>query len=260
MIFITILVFSYHSLHAAELCDEPGYPDQIPFDGCTNVAGLVWDTNNPTEAIDPNSSGTITVIGGRGPYTWTVKGSGYYLDGAYTEKSVTTKSPSVTYYTKEACGSGEIFVNDACNSTVQGAIRSTNGKWVQIGWPQSLYSCPIRGGPKDLVSYGKFIKIEGKYRLEQISSMSYYGHRCAPNSTSQCFDPGTVWAFNPLNPSHYSCVDDFAFEVSHSLPAIEGWVYEHDHCFWEKYTMSGWTCVKSWWADHHKYLYEWRCL
>lgn len=220
---------------------------------------MTWDSNTLAQDIAPNTSVSVAVIEGIGPYRWTVSGNGFYLDSGHSIKNIISESGAITIYTQNACGTGVISVSDNC-STLFFEIRSTDGQWVQVDWPQSLFTCPIRGGPDDLVSNWNFVKIQGKYKLEQNTYMRFYGHNCTENATSQCFVPGSVWAFNPINARHYSCIDNFAFGVPHGIPVIEGWVYEHDHCFWEKYNMNGWTCVKSWWAEHNKSLYEWRCL
>lgn len=95
---------------------------------CDEVSPIVWDEENSVEVISDNSSGFVFVNGGRYPYTWTVRGSGFWLDAAHTKREITVDSSAVQIYTKDSCGGCTITVTDGC-STVSGIVRSSSGSW-----------------------------------------------------------------------------------------------------------------------------------
>ena len=72
-------------------------------------------------------------------YTWTVSGSGFFLDSAGTLKTLETNRPNITLYTINACGAGTLTVSDECSLAVVGNVRSLNGKWVSIDPPWNVY-------------------------------------------------------------------------------------------------------------------------
>jgi hypothetical protein len=139
IVFICVLLLPCNSLYAeGEVC----YPDQSPL--CKGVSKLEWNGSNPAE-IGENDEQAFSIIGGRGSYTWTVSGSGFFLDQAGTLKTLITNSPDITLYTIGACGTGTITIKDGC-STIVGYVRSTNGRWVTIDPPMECLSGGIESG------------------------------------------------------------------------------------------------------------------
>lgn len=94
---------------------------------CDGVPPLVWDYEESVDVMAPESRGVIVVTGGRMPRTVKVRGKGFYLDAAFTQRDGLVSSESFYLYTSdEACGIAYITVIDGCSS-VLGAVRSTQG-------------------------------------------------------------------------------------------------------------------------------------
>lgn len=129
---LLFVLYSVPFLHAdllvAGSCEDSGYPDQFSF-ACGENASMQWNADNSATDLGATATRTISILGGGGPYTWTVNGNGFYFDGAYTKKSITTVEPTTTLYTSNACGSSEVTVTNACGITVRGEVRSINGAW-----------------------------------------------------------------------------------------------------------------------------------
>jgi hypothetical protein len=219
-----------------------------PKNCCAEAEPLAWDTATSVEVLAPSTSGIVGVTGGVPPYHWSVRGQGFALNQQGNLRDGFTDTPYVRIYaTSLACGFCSIEVTDGC-SVVNDGIKSTMGEWVQIGWPKTLFACPINGNIDDYVGYVAgyplFEKIEGKYKLQQVLSASYYG----TGQTQWCGEGG-IYQYDPTNASHYSCFADFPSVL------ISSYTLENDHCFWEDL---GYT-IRTWWASHNKYLYEWRC-
>jgi hypothetical protein len=99
-------------------------------DCCDGVPPLAWDTSITPAVVAPNSSNLIAVTGGRGPYTWTVNGSGFQFYGGSTRAITNGRQVSLSALPL-ACGIADVTVTDGC-STITGSIRSTAGKWVMV--------------------------------------------------------------------------------------------------------------------------------
>ena len=126
---------------ASDVCgDGAGYPDQYPFKNCGSVSTLTWDQANSCEELADNSSCTVAVAGGQGPYTWTISGAGFSFASGQT--SIQTSEKTVTVFTQNACGAGSITVTDGCGSVVDNAVRSTDGHWQVIGVKGTARSYP----------------------------------------------------------------------------------------------------------------------
>ena len=98
---------------------------------CDGVIPIYFDEADSTEIIADNSKGLITVTGGRAPYHWQVRGSGFWANEACTWRDVETDTPFLWIYTKDSCGPCYVWCNDGC-SDQSWLIRSAVGQWVQI--------------------------------------------------------------------------------------------------------------------------------
>jgi hypothetical protein len=98
---------------------------------CEEVPTIEWDYENSVEVIADNSSGFVFVTGGRGPYTWKVRGQGAYTNAAHTKREAITDSGSLEIFMADGCGVVDITVTDGCSS-VSGTVLSASGEWVLI--------------------------------------------------------------------------------------------------------------------------------
>jgi len=130
---------------------------------CDFVEPLVWDTDNSAEVIADNSSGIVRVTGGKLPLTVSVRGNGFWLDGARSIRDGIVDGQIIRIYTSDACGVCEITISDGCSDVV-GGVRATNGQWtiVQYIHPPSYWlphwiSSGVYGGypynPNDLMGW-----------------------------------------------------------------------------------------------------------
>jgi hypothetical protein len=94
---------------------------------CEGVEPLAWDAEVSPEIMTPNNSVIIGVTGGRGPYEWSVVGSGFqFQNGA--KKIITAGNRIYLATLPAACGTAFISVTDGC-STAVGTIFATLGSW-----------------------------------------------------------------------------------------------------------------------------------
>ncbi len=154
---------------ANDVCsDGAGYPDQYPFKNCGSVSTLTWDQANSCEELADNSSCTVAVAGGQGPYTWTISGTGFSFASGQT--SIQTNENTVTVFTQDACGTATITISDEC-SLSKLYVRSTNGIW---GPPAGIVinsqrDCVITGSVDSRTwnGYGWVLQgVQGKYKQE----------------------------------------------------------------------------------------------
>lgn len=178
------MLYNHNRLHAEEVC----YPDQYPFDGCVDVTAIQWDAANSVEELAATFSGTVSLIGGHGPYTWAVGGNGFYLDSARTLKTLQTTIPSITIYTQDACGAGNITVTDACGSQTTGTVRS-EGHWELQGEGYSKQQCPFLASRSEWEPpagpYQPWTKIEGDTMVLQLFGAGSGNGYCDSNITYQ---------------------------------------------------------------------------
>ncbi|MCG8688648.1 MAG: hypothetical protein MI892_27505, partial [Desulfobacterales bacterium] len=66
-----------------------------------------------------------------GPYSWKVRGQGFYTNKACTERDAITSIPVLKIYTKNSCGVCAVYVTDGCSSDT-GEVLSTVGGWVAV--------------------------------------------------------------------------------------------------------------------------------
>ena len=159
---------------------------------------FAWGPNNPQEMSRYNPEGEsaagIYIIGGQGPYAWSVSGAGFSLADDQTQGQSNTLIADIT-----ACGSATITVNDSINSPrVEGSVRvKEDSEWVEITPPD----CRVPGAPTYVGGLGDFaIRIDGKYRQTQSYTYTWSGNaKIYPESEGcltedcggLCFSPGS---------------------------------------------------------------------
>ncbi|KKR35962.1 MAG: hypothetical protein UT69_C0038G0004 [Candidatus Yanofskybacteria bacterium GW2011_GWE1_40_10] len=218
-----------------------------PQNCCEDATPIVWDSDNSVEVLADNTSGIVAVTGGVPPYHWSVRGQGFALNAQGNLRDGFTDTPYVRIYaTHLACGFASIEVTDGC-SVVNGGVRSTNGEWVQIGWPNDLLSCAINGDQGDYIGQSEgwsFEKIAERYWLiENISAsfgFAYGGPLCGASEP---------YIYDPARADHQSCFSGFNTIMEPGSTLV------NDRCFWI-FVSGGY---RTWYAEHNKYLYEWRC-
>jgi len=96
---------------------------------CCEERPIDCDEDNQT-TIGGSSSVELLFTGGKKKYTYTVTGSGFWLDSGHSITEKTSKSRKVIVYTDAAaCGPGIVSVEDSCNSEAECEILCTNGVW-----------------------------------------------------------------------------------------------------------------------------------
>lgn len=103
---------------------------------------MVWDADDSVAVMAPNSSGIVSIAGGRAPFEWTVVGSGFQFSNG--SKRITTTGKSIYFAALPlACGTAEITVTDGCSAVV-GVVLATIGAWIDQG---SSIDCHDTGAP-----------------------------------------------------------------------------------------------------------------
>ncbi len=142
---------------------------------CPPVIALEWDADTSPPTMGRNADETVYVLGGKGPYSWSISGTGFVLLDA-----VTIDQLNVITTDGVACGSAEIIVTDDCGDSVTGYMRSTFGSWVLIGNKTCLIP-----GPHDDIAGGRYRRTEGNKHMRVIISAG------AGGGSSSC--PGGTW-------------------------------------------------------------------
>jgi hypothetical protein len=105
---------------------------------------MTWDDVNSAETVAREASCVVYVTGDwDSSIEWSVSGSGFWFDEAYTLTTIETAGKSVTLYADaDACGSATIT---ACGAT--GYVRCTTGQWDTIDTCQSSTEGCSGAGP-----------------------------------------------------------------------------------------------------------------
>lgn len=107
----------------------------IPLD-CCGVGTITWDDALSGETVARNSYVLVAIedSGSSGPYTWSISGTGFWLDEAFSKTTEATAGLTNIIYTDEtACGACTITViNCDGSSQVVGYVRATTGLWCII--------------------------------------------------------------------------------------------------------------------------------
>jgi hypothetical protein len=86
---------------------------------------LAWDWENSAKTMTQDASVNVYVLGGFGPYTWSVSGMDFSLDQTKTQERSNRLNAGIS-----SCGSATITVTDARGSVTEGSVRNTSaGYW-----------------------------------------------------------------------------------------------------------------------------------
>ena len=100
-------------------------------DICEDAEELLWDEENNPDTCNPDDEVTLYVIGGIGPYTWSIANAdtpdSWSLISIETEAGV-----NVLQADADAAGSVNILVTDRCGNACDGWVRSTAGQWETV--------------------------------------------------------------------------------------------------------------------------------
>lgn len=201
-----------------------------------------WDPNNGQE-IGRSSSLQLRVLGGHGPYRWSVSGTGFWFDEDRTGTSVKTTSRIATLYSDaSACGSAAITVKDSRDKEVTGSVRCLEGTWVIANSSRALASgrwqwYQLYGGT------GTYFYVEGRYKvLQSTVQIPQYGP-----SVRKC----------DLGEDLLSCAADIACQ--NPLEVVCGDYYElwsqgqWPHCYLNEGSYINERCTS------RIMTYDWRC-
>jgi len=158
--------------------------------GCVDIEvvceceGASWDTDASAKTVAPDSFCSVAIKDASGgSRTWTVGGTGAWLDAEFTKTSLTNQANSVTIYTDvTACGSISV---SACGAT--GYVRCTVGQWgawtVICQDPHYPGSCP---------SSNQCSEILGN-RQNMACRQCTAADTCTCVGTQLCDPPGSGW-------------------------------------------------------------------
>ena len=86
---------------------------------------MEWDWANSAQTIVRDESVSVYVLGGVGPFTWSLSGTDFSLDNTVTQARDNRLNAG-----PNSCGSATITVTDAYGSVAEGSVRNTSsGYW-----------------------------------------------------------------------------------------------------------------------------------
>lgn len=142
---------------------------------CEEVTELNWDDEFSVEVLAADSAGAVGVVGGKGPYAWTLQGVDVRFGNG--KKTITTDNNYVWVYSgPDFCGYAAILVTDTCDQEAGGDIRSVEGQWVlhDSGAESPCYitgSNDLCGGSYDY--YDHYGLVSGRYKLTETRYTQY---------------------------------------------------------------------------------------
>jgi hypothetical protein len=211
---------------------------------CDVVDNVAYDTENSDETIDQNSTATVIVTDGCGPFNWSVTGTGFSFDDSTTDERTNTLSADDT-----ACGSATITITDKCGDSCTGYVRCTEGQWVQkeswsAGWKPdcSMNWCDSCAEDSPGCSHDMTQEIiEGKWKWWAISPA--------------CADIDSCEGWGSLVYKHTSWPGPECHELEYPEPPIapENWP-NNNSCNPHYPTCHGAGCYAA-----SGFTYEWEC-
>lgn len=105
---------------------------------CTCQPGssdIAWDDESSAETIGRSDSASvaITEAGNGSPYTWSISGTGFWIDAGHSKTSKSSQDTSCIIYTDNtACGTGLITITACDGETASGQILCTFGEWTNF--------------------------------------------------------------------------------------------------------------------------------
>ena len=159
------------------------------FTRLTCIVGVEWDSINTPATMNQNSTESISVTGGEGPYNWAIEGTGVTLGSAQTVTGNNTVIADGT-----ACGSAAVSVSDACGGSTACAIRLIQNS----GWSATdIHTCVIEGDPTEVDGLSR---IECQYKMKQ----QFYNYWS--ESSGKATEAACIAAYDAASPPA-SCVD-----------------------------------------------------
>lgn len=155
------------------------------------------------QEVGPGGSLVLGISGGVPPYDWSVQGNGFWL-----EESQSQGLSNTLYADNTACGSAMVGITDACNVTVTGSIRCTQGIWRQHGYHALDVGNAENTGPCDWTS-PKVVILDGRWRYTFDNDPVYYC-RCIDPDALGYHGPSGDYPADPSNPDPYhseGCTD-----------------------------------------------------
>lgn len=132
------LVAAFDIINGVKITHNDKYPMviarcKVPEGICTQCT-LAYDYVNSPETIAASNSATVFAtcegIGTNDYYTWSVSGTGFWLDSDHSVTSMIIQGLTATIYTDaSACGSGTITLS-CLDNIASGVIKCTTGTWI----------------------------------------------------------------------------------------------------------------------------------
>lgn len=237
------------------ITDDEGNNSNALTLSCTATA--TWDVDNNPETMSNGDSAQFGIASGIAPYTITISGTGWWLNGAHTLTTLVTSSPTITVYTDvTACGPGTLTLTDACGGTDIQKIRSTfNSWWREYRVDGKFPNCQLLDGwfcgPGNDYDGGQ-IRIQGEYKVRAYAGATRSttgpcgSSYCDESHASCCFDLGydclSQFCLGPsLNPWAYQalCHADFPFTICLTR------AYTGSSGFFASFAAGAATCVRN---------------
>lgn len=240
LLFLSLLLLFSGDLYAFDVC----YPDQ-----CDQEDPMEWGTGSSEINTGTGPSVVVSVTRGKGPYTWTVSGTGYYFDQEKTITKLDDAGPTVTVYMGDDACFADISVTDSCDESLKGSLRA-DGRWVQIGYNERVIP----------VFTARFTRsglwweaVNGKYKTRQ----QWWGvSGCTPNS-------GPVPCSNPVLPEAPDTALSFPEKGSPFNQIREcrenGWVVTYENFEDNQVCGQGYHFYRGVYAYPYGSTYEWYC-
>jgi hypothetical protein len=170
---------------------------------CDNSPGgvLSIDEANTPDTIVKNSSITVYVTGGCGPFTFATASLGYTFDGGVT--SFVTEDRNATLSCADgACGVNfaatcSLTVTDDCNTVVSALIRNTSGGWILVTNGRSSDNICGTGGSISCSGWPVRTYYDGYKRWDVHGSGSKWGNCVTCNPSPLYWDYPNPPPFDP---------------------------------------------------------------
>jgi|GEM_PF-5845591 len=164
-------------------------------DACSEIiyrdvqAGMEWADDNP-ENIAQSDQVSVSVKGGKGPFYWSVAGTGFSMAAGKTDER-----SNLLVADGSACGAAEVTVVDSCGDSVSGHVRCDAGEWTMCNG-YGVGSCLGDGiirehfyTPACRLTYK--CRVSGSQLIGGCPEYTYsadYCDQCKPYDGDFCFD------------------------------------------------------------------------
>lgn len=257
---VIFIILSCITAISSAFCPVSLIPDNVT---CGEEGELKWTgPKHPSDIVDSNSQKSVSIRGGCPPYSWSVRGEGYWL-----ENDLTYTPANIVYTNSTIDCLATITVIDKYGNQVTGGLRKP-GRWVRIG-----SRCDYPGPATKRLGYDSWYKwqyerVVGKFRQYQTyNSSGYFNGTClrreppCGNQTYSCF-PQSNPGFECITLESTGLIDDFD---NNEYPCIwqspQAWSEangSNDHSFCTDRGAIGWTSMACFTSGILR-LEEWRC-